>query len=414
MRESGDARCRRFHGPTDSNSWSAHALRWTHEECPACNTGRKRACSVCYGAPMKNALHWLIPILLGSACASVSVAPTLVPAELDWEPVLVQPVAGASLRGISTPGAEVIWISGNHGACAVSTDAGQTWRDVAPSQARAQDLDLRSIHAFDNQRAIVASAGPGDASHILRTTDGGHTWQTVHINQAPEGFFDAIAFWDDETGLVMGDPVDGYLTILKTTDGGTTWQRVPKSRMPAPVAGEYAFAASCSSIAIQKPCWAWIGTGGSVARVLRTEDLGHSWTVASAPMRQADEAAGIFAISFSDRNTGIVVGGKYTEPDCNDGNCASTVDGGASWTPAGLGLRGFRSALARLPGIERAWLAVGISGADLTLNDGKTWQAVGAGNELELNAVSVLPSGNAAWGVGPEGRVLKMNLRPMD
>lgn len=127
-------------------------------------------------------------------------------------------------------------------------------------------------------------------------------------------------------------------------------------------------------------------------------------------MRQADEAAGIFAISFADTDFGLTVGGKYSEPDSNIGNCAYTVDGGVSWMSAGLGLRGFRSAVAPLPGMPSTWIAVGISGADISLDDGKTWQAVGQGNELELNAVSVLPSGAAAWGVGPDGRVLKMDL----
>ena len=46
----------------------------------------------------------------------------------------------------------------------------------------------------------------------------GHRFQS--INHDPTGFLDAIAFWDAEHGIAMGDPVNGRFMILTTADGG--------------------------------------------------------------------------------------------------------------------------------------------------------------------------------------------------
>lgn len=360
---------------------------------------------------MKGTLFALVPAVFAPACVFVNGSHELAAEHLGWELVHVGPVEGAGLRGLCAPGSGVIWISGERGACAISEDFGRTWRDASPPQAQADGLDLRSIHAQDANRAWAASAGLGEASRILRTGDGGRTWETVHTNREETGFFDSIAFWDERRGIVMGDPVDGYLTILVTDDGGDTWSRVPKQRMPDPVEGEYGFAASNRSISVADPHQAWIGTGGSVARVLRSEDDGYSWVASPTSMNQGDEAAGIFAIAFADRDHGVVVGGKYTDPPGSSGNCAHSVDGGENWIEATAGPRGFRSAVAPIPGQPGTWIAVGITGTDVSLDGGKTWQPVGGRSDVELNAVVVSPSGEVAWAVGPRGRVLRMSLR---
>ncbi|MFT7484508.1 MAG: photosystem II stability/assembly factor-like uncharacterized protein, partial [Candidatus Paceibacteria bacterium] len=206
---------------------------------------------------MKHTPSTLACTLLAASCISVRSAPPLQPGELTWEVLQVQELEGASLRGLSVPGKATVWISGAGGVCVVSEDNGRTWRDVSPPQAVADDLDLRSIHALDRTHAWVASAGPGAASRILRTRDGGETWETVRTNAEEDGFYDSIAFWDLKRGIVMGDAVDGYLTILITSDGGDSWARVPQERLPKPLAGECGFAASNRTIALFPPCNAW-------------------------------------------------------------------------------------------------------------------------------------------------------------
>ena len=68
------------------------------------------------------------------------------------------------------------------------------------------------------RRACSRSAG--EKSRIYQTTDGGKNWAFQFRNRDPKGFLDALAFWDADHGIALGDPVDGRFTILSTNDGG--------------------------------------------------------------------------------------------------------------------------------------------------------------------------------------------------
>src|SRR5262245_43216611 len=73
--------------------------------------------------------------------------------------------------------------------------------------------------------------GRGERSIILRSNDGGHTWERGPT--VPRGWFYDIFFIDGQTGWVCG--YRGL--VLKTTDAGTTWAtqrtslRVPLMRV---------------------------------------------------------------------------------------------------------------------------------------------------------------------------------------
>ena len=82
-----------------------------------------------------------------------------------------------------------------------------------------------------------------------------------HTNPDPKGFLDALAFWDADHGLALGDPVEGRFVILATDDGGKTWIRIPPGGMPAALPGEGAFAASGTCLVVQGDRNAWFGTG---------------------------------------------------------------------------------------------------------------------------------------------------------
>src|SRR6185436_1965101 len=127
--------------------------------------------------------------------------------------------------------------------------------------------------------AHVLSIGPGEASRIYRTTDGGTTWTLQFQNRDPKVFLDAMAFWSSERGLVVGDSVDGRFTVLRTVDGGRSWAPVPAGGLPPALPGEGAFAASGTSVAVGGTRHAWIGLGAAAgsARVLRSEDAGGTW-----------------------------------------------------------------------------------------------------------------------------------------
>jgi photosystem II stability/assembly factor-like uncharacterized protein len=347
----------------------------------------------------------------------------------SFVPIDVEAVRGASLRGLSVPDVGVAWVSGSAGAVARTSDSGVTWTDASIPEAVQDDLDLRCLVAFDSSEAWAASAGEGEASRLFHTTDGGATWSTVLRNVDPAGFYDGLAFWTRQHGMLLGDPTDGYMTILVTEDGGETWERVGDAATfalpapdpmveiatavepaePEPEIGEYCFAASNQSIETMGRSTAWIGTGGKVARVFKTLDRGRTWTVAATPMRQDDAAAGVFALSFRDFNFGVAVGGKYNEPDSFEDNCAITEDGGATWTLVQSPPEGYRSSVCFIPGQEDAWMSVGTNGSSIAEgSSANTWiNHTEGGPGTALNSLAADPQGRTLWAVGADGFVAR-------
>ncbi|MGA2570791.1 MAG: YCF48-related protein [Terracidiphilus sp.] len=128
----------------------------------------------------------------------------------------------ADLRGIDNVGGGMAWASGTNGTVLRTVDGGETWQPCAIPPG-AEHLDFRGIQAFDANTAIVMSSGKGDLSRLYKTTDGCHTWKLVFTNPDKDGFWDAIKFFDRKTGVIIGDPVKGRLYSRMSSDGGETW-----------------------------------------------------------------------------------------------------------------------------------------------------------------------------------------------
>ena len=315
----------------------------------------------------------------------------------------------ARFRAVSAVDAKVAWASGAGGTVVKTLDGGANWQRVAvPDSA---GLDFRDIQAFDDQTCHVLSIGPGELSRIERTSDGGATWTVSHVNPDPRGFLDAIAFWDPDRGLALGDPVDGRYQILATDDGGRTWAKLPEAGMPLALPGEGAFAASGTCLVVQGDRLAWFGTGGGAkARVFRSTDRGRTWAVAETPIRARSSSRGVFSVAFRDPRHGLAVGGDYKAEGDPTAVGASTDDGGATWhSVPGPGPSGFRSAVEFVPGSEgREVVAVGPSGSDRSLDGGRTWTSLPPPGFHALN----FGREGTGWGVGEGGRIGKLMTDP--
>jgi len=275
----------------------------------------------------------------------------------------------ARLRGVSAVDARIAWASGSGSTVLRTADGGATWQKliVTPDQ-----LDFRDVDAIDARTAYVLSIGNGPASRIYKTTDAGATWTLQFKSDDPKAFYDAMSFWDADHGIVIGDSIDGQLCIMTTENGGRLWRRVPATALPPALDNEGAFAASGTNIAVFGKSHAWIGTGAAAkARVLRTTDRGRTWKVSETPLL-AGPSAGIFSVAFRDAKHGVIVGGDYKKEKEAVDNLAVTSDGGATWTLV-KGLSGFRSAVAYVPG-TRTLFAVGPSGTDYSIDDGRSWR----------------------------------------
>lgn len=319
---------------------------------------------------------------------------------------------GARLRGVSAASGNVAWASGAENTLLRTIDGGATWVKLKAPVEAADKLDFRDIDAIDASTAYALSIGPGTASRIYKTTDAGTSWTLQHTNQDPKGFLDAMTFWDANSGLVIGDSIDGKFQLLKTENGGKTWHPVPDSALPPALPGEGAFAASGSNIAVIGKSEAWVATNSATkSRVLHTGDGGKSWTVVETPLA-AGPSAGIFSIAFRDRLHGVIVGGDYKLEQAAVDNVAITSDGGRTWTLVkDKGLSGFRSVVKYLPGTEHSLIAVGPQGADRSDDGGKTWHPLPLPAGMAgFDALSFAPGQQKAWASGAAGALGRLQF----
>jgi photosystem II stability/assembly factor-like uncharacterized protein len=311
------------------------------------------------------------------------------------------------LRGVSAVSYRVAWASGANGMYMRTTDGGRTWQ--AGQVPGAAELDFRDVDAFDAETAYLLAIGPGDRSRIYKTADGGRSWTLQFQNRRPEAFYDCMAFWDARRGLAMSDPVGGRFVVVRTENGGRTWNEIDPSGMPPALEGEGGFAASGTCVTvISGGTYAWFGTGGPRGpRVFRSRDSGRTWLAAPAPLASG-KSAGVFSLAFHG-STGVAVGGDYTKEQGAAGNAALTRDAGKSWWAVGASGRpgGYRSCVAYVPGTRGLKLvAVGPSGSDYSADGGRTWKPLGTEG---FHALSVTPQGDAAWAVGENGRVARLD-----
>lgn len=304
----------------------------------------------------------------------------------------------ASFRGLSVVSEKVIWASGTRGTVIRTVDGGKTWNVIAVPEAG--KLDFRDIEAFDADTAYIISIGNGEASRIYKTNDGGSTWKLQFKNANDKAFYDAMACWDRNNCVAMSDPVDGKYVFIGTRDG-ETWQPMDTDKMAAAKPGEAAFAASGTCLIAHGRDRLLLVSGGNDARVFRSEDRGSSWRVAETPIVKGTAGSGIFSIAMLNGKRGIIVGGNYEKPDQNADNLAFTSDGGRTWL-AGNGLSGYRSGVAYID--NTTVVAVGSSGSDISSDGGKKWRNI---DKVSYNAVQAKGS-RAVWAVGEKGMVARM------
>jgi len=318
-----------------------------------------------------------------------------------WRPV--EAGLTSELRGLAAPTTGVVWVTGSDGAVRLSEDGGAHWRPCPVAGGEA--LDYRDVEALDGRTAWILAAGTGELGRIYHTTDGGRSWALQFRNPAGVGFLNALAFWDGQRGLALGDPIQGRFQVLRTEDGGRHWTPTPPAGLPAALPLEGAFAASGSCLRTGAPGEAWFVTGGAAtSRLFHTRDGGLTWTATPVPVPAAEASKGLFTVTFLDAVHGIALGGDHQRPDLPTLNAALTEDGGRTWRPAPAQPVGYRSGSSAVPGRPGALVAVGLSGTGFSLDFGRTWTRL---DGTPLNTVAFAPDGTG-WGVGPKGRLVRL------
>lgn len=300
------------------------------------------------------------------------------------------------LRGISAVSSDVAWASGREGTVLRTIDGGKHWQ--AMKVPGADELDFRDVEGFDADTAVVLSIGPGEASRVYRTEDGGKSWKLALQNKDQRAFFDCMAFEGDK-GWMMGDPVDGRFQVYATQDEGRSWKLLPAG--PKAEEGEAAFAASGTCIALA-PGALMIGTGGSHARVHVSRDGGSTWQTADSGMSRRKQEAGVFSLAPTPFGA-FAVGGDYKAEQA-PGNAAEwRLRNNRNPLIAIAAPRGYRSGAACLDATPLACVAVGPSGVDAWNTVG--WKAV---SDVGYDAVDL--AGDVGWASGDAGRIGRIEI----
>jgi len=245
--------------------------------------------------------------------------------------------------------------------------------DAAQEQLHRMMLSSNPVYRHEFLRSQDRSGGAKlQRGKVLRTTDGGQTWQ-VQMSSSTEGF-DAVFFIDHDNGWVVGETnvaLGEAKALYHTTDGGETWVDVTGT-LPAEIegmpSGWYP-----TGIKFHNPGFGFLyGIGAKYLSyspvILYTYDGGASWNIDSSMFSLQ---GGQYDVAFVDNSRAFSVGVylnlmRYDGPansapiaDAGDDfsleiNAAGQLDGTGSSDPDGDGL--FYS-----------WTQV--SGTEITLND---------------------------------------------
>lgn len=327
------------------------------------------------------------------------------------QPRVVEEASGVRvlLQSVSAVDARTVWAGGAAGTVVRTLDGGETWERRAV--AGAERLEFRGIHGISASEAWALSAGPGSRSRIYHTDDGGASWTEQFRNTDSTAFYDCITFFDAKHGVAYSDASNGNTVILRTADGGGTWALLPQSAVPAPLKGEGGFASSNSCAISVDSRHGWIAASEPGARVFRTVDAGNTWTVVAANTPFVhDSMAGITALSFRDAQHGIGVAARVNSAmagDTSSAAVATTDDGGATWTLRHRPSRpGSLSGVVLVPKVSgKTAVVASYGGLFVTADSGDNWTAVTTNSYWAVRA-----AGRRAWAVGPNGRITRIDF----
>ena len=259
-------------------------------------------------------------------------------------------------------------VVGERGHILVSTDDGASWKQSqVPTRAM-----LTAVHLHDEHTGWAV----GHDAVILRTDDGGATWQLVH--HAPEEERPLLDVWfrDERTGFAVG----AYGYFLATEDGGKTWT----SR---------AISEDDFHLNALIPAGAWepdaertdkqrlfIAAEAGVA--YRSDDAGETWRELPSPY-----AGSWFGALALDEDRVLLFGLR--------GRLFHSDDAGETWTQVTTGTNATLTDAVRLPSSDRV-LITGLEGALLTSPDGgRSVSFTRLPSRQGISAARILPDGDA-------------------
>lgn len=256
-----------------------------------------------------------------------------------------------------------------------TTNGGTNWARLNFSAS----LDLSAVYFTSRDSGVAV----GRSAQLIRTTDGGKTWNTPATSFDSLIQFQSVFFLDHSTGFAGG--TNG--SIFKTTDAGVTWT-AKNSGIEMGYVLSIFFTDSQSGYAVT--------AGGDAGMIIsQTKNGGNAWI--STPIITGGVNGSIF---FPNSTDGYAVD--------EFGMVRGTVNAGAKWDTLDTGFPQFSNSLRSIyfPKSDTGYTC-GANGLILrTINAGKSWKPLITGTSETLNSIHFTDA-KTGFAAGTSGTMLR-------
>ena len=245
----------------------------------------------------------------------------------SWEEVAVPFTNSLPVYGTHFVTPERGWVVGADGTIFYTEDGGTTWGNQISGTTRRLS---RVLFVDDNTGYIVGGDNDDEKYLVLKTTDGGLTWQDLSFGDAAYGLAD-VFFTDADNGWVGGNSSTGLEPVIyRTTDGGLTWI---EQALPDPLATTFATVTGIAFAPDGQTGYACVNSLYLQVPLLKTTDGGETWTEIFTSERDYHH----LAVRDAD-NVALVATSVL---DNGDDRLYVSNDGGASFTTFDLPVKAY-------------------------------------------------------------------------
>lgn len=301
--------------------------------------------------------------------------------DTDWNNFnLISKLPSAYMYTMSVKGNQII-AGGFYGMIMKSEDLGNNWT-ASYTGIDGKCPKLTGLFFVDENLGFASK----NKGQLLKTTNGGDTWQEVI--PASASFFASyndVFFVDANNGFTVGEDKNRNPIISSTTDGGQTWED-NTSAFSEELNAVY-FSTALTGVA-----------GGKKLSLGYTEDGGKTWNTATqnnVPSSLAYSA--IEDIEFLNPQFGIAVGKKLV---------LKTTDGGKNWDY--VEIPGITVTLKAVQIIDQnTWVAAGSKTIYRTTDGGANWENI-ENSEIDQSVYALYyDENNTLWACGANSSIFK-------
>lgn len=271
------------------------------------------------------------------------------------------------------------WIVGGNGTFITTKDGGKTWN----IKKIVNNETFHDVYFSDEKNGWLLcernryTLGDKQPSYLLKTSDGGETWEKIEFNGGT-GKEVLIKFFFDKSkkGFAFG----AMGSVFQMQESENNWEKQKLIVM-------YRFQ---DGIFLDNSNGVLVGGGGTV---LFTEDNGKNWNQATLSEKITTKFNSLY---FINKKTGFVVGA--------DGKIFTTTNGGKRWKSQNSDIKANLNDVFFTSNSE-GW-AIGEEGTILrTVNSGNTWSEVKSGVTHNLESIYFI--GKTGWIVGFGGTIFR-------